>query len=469
MIALGCALLIAAVWFIALERIRFEHAHVISDAERQNANLALAFEEQTLGAIQRADQTLLYLKRRYEHDGKVVDLHDLTEELGVHDVSLIPGHLITDAAGNVLEAGGKPGPINVADRDFFGVQQRNAGSGVLIIAKPFTGRLTARTVISLSRPLTDAQGRFRGVAAVALDPNYFLESYRKFDVGSNGLIQLVGLDGTVRARRQGDRISSGTDMRESTLLRLAAVAPAGNFTSRGQSDGVSRFQSYRVLNGHPLVVSVGVSVDDALADFHSRERAHFIGATAMTLSVLLFGGLLTLSMRRRGHAVRALAASEERYRATFEQAGVGVVQVGLDGAFLKVNPKFCEMLGYSEEELLSRKFPDVTHPEDIARSKAMASGIVGGKGVTEFEKRYVRKDGRVVSAAVSAVAVRSADGAPGYFVTVLQDISARKHAEARLLEQLEELRRFQKVTVNRELRMLALEAEIRELRASTHA
>src|SRR5437762_1338510 len=79
-VALGCAALIAVSWAITMERISYERADAVEDAVRQNSNLAIAFEEQTLHAIKRADLTLLRLKREYERDGRIANLREIAVE-----------------------------------------------------------------------------------------------------------------------------------------------------------------------------------------------------------------------------------------------------------------------------------------------------------------------------------------------------------------------------------------------------
>jgi PAS domain S-box-containing protein len=427
-----CLAVIAGVWFLSLERTRYEREDAIKDVVRQNTNLALAFEEQTLHAIRRADLTLLHLKREYEREGRIANLHEVAAEGGI-DETLVPNLLITDVNGQVLVAHGKTGPVNVADRDFFAVHRQDQTRG-LWVAKPLAGRVTGRTVISVSRPLIGPDGAFAGVVAVGLDPNYFLEAYQRFDVGPDGLIQLVGLDGSVRARRQGDKITFGGEMRDSILLRNAAAAPDGSFVSRGQSDGIPRFQSYRVLKTYPLVVSVGTSVDYALAEFHSRERRYYQAAAAATLCVVAFGVVLVFSLRRRRQAIDELAASESLYRATFELAAVGVTHNAPDGRFLKVNAMYSQMLGYSEAELQQRRFHEMIHPEDLPAAEALRKRLLNaseGAPAPMVEHRELRKDGRAIWTSVVVSMVRDAQGAPDYFVAVIEDISARKQAEAR--------------------------------------
>ncbi len=129
----------------------------------------------------------------------------------------------------------------------------------------------------------------------------------------------------------------------------------------------------------------------------------------------------------------ALAASEQRLRATFERAAVSVARVALDGRWLDANPRLCAILGYSRGELLAMRFQDVTHADDLEADLADARRLLAGEDAScSREKRYVRKTGETVWANRTASLVRTADGAPDYFVVVVEDISERKRAEEAL-------------------------------------
>ncbi|MGC9502379.1 MAG: PAS domain S-box protein [Baaleninema sp.] len=131
--------------------------------------------------------------------------------------------------------------------------------------------------------------------------------------------------------------------------------------------------------------------------------------------------------------VEALGNSERRFRATFEQAAVGIVQAGTDGRFTGVNQKFCDILGYSREELLAKSFKDVTYPDDRDRSREGVRSVLSGRTKTfSTEKRYLRRDGSVVWGYLSLSLVRHASGEPDYFIGAIEDISDRKRAEERL-------------------------------------
>jgi PAS domain S-box-containing protein/diguanylate cyclase (GGDEF)-like protein len=135
------------------------------------------------------------------------------------------------------------------------------------------------------------------------------------------------------------------------------------------------------------------------------------------------------------HAARALRASEEQYRATFEQAAVAIVHSSLEGELRLVNEAFCAMTGFSRAEAVQLDIRDITHPEDIGASTAGRTNIIKGSGPYQREFRLRRKDGSHLWATVSTSLVRAADGSPQHFVSVLSDISERKRAE-------EEVNRF---------------------------
>ncbi len=129
----------------------------------------------------------------------------------------------------------------------------------------------------------------------------------------------------------------------------------------------------------------------------------------------------------------ALRTSETRFRATFEQAAVGMAHVGLDGRFLRLNKKLCELSGYSAAELKARTFPEITHPDDLGADIAQATALLAGDiPHYSMEKRYIRKDGSTVWANLTGSLVRDDQGRPDYFIAVVEDITRRKQSEALL-------------------------------------
>lgn len=145
----------------------------------------------------------------------------------------------------------------------------------------------------------------------------------------------------------------------------------------------------------------------------------------------------------------ALQKSEERFRTTFELAAVGIGEATLEGQFLRVNQKFCEIVGYSEKELKNLTVAEIAHPEDAEKDREYKQRLSAGEIETySMEKRYVRKDGSMVWVHLTESIVRQQSGEPDYFIGAVQDISDRKQAQHelrvvnyQLAQQVQELER----------------------------
>ena len=135
----------------------------------------------------------------------------------------------------------------------------------------------------------------------------------------------------------------------------------------------------------------------------------------------------------RKQTEEALKESEERFRTAFEDAPIGVALIGLNGRYLRVNRALCEMVGYSEEELLEKTALDLTHPDDLrATAERMRQVLEEGPGSYTIEKRYVCADGQVVWILSSVSLIQDPQGKPSHFISLAQDISDRKALEEQL-------------------------------------
>lgn len=143
---------------------------------------------------------------------------------------------------------------------------------------------------------------------------------------------------------------------------------------------------------------------------------------------------VTRDITERRKADEALAASEKRFRAVYKRAPVGIALVDPgSGRFLEVNPKFCEILGRSEKEVLTLDFPSVTHPDDVAENVSKNTELAEGRSTGfELEKRYVRPDGEAVWANVSVAQMAREEEPRRANLVMAQDITKRKQAEEEL-------------------------------------
>jgi PAS domain S-box-containing protein len=139
--------------------------------------------------------------------------------------------------------------------------------------------------------------------------------------------------------------------------------------------------------------------------------------------------------------VRQLAEEDkERFLSVFDCSAVGMALVAHDGHWIRVNTALCEILGYSEQELLATNFQSLTHPDDLNADLFYAQKVFTGQlRFYHFEKRYIHKKGHVVWVTLTASAVPDASGKVSYGIAQVQDITAKKNAEAALRRDQKEL------------------------------
>jgi len=150
-------------------------------------------------------------------------------------------------------------------------------------------------------------------------------------------------------------------------------------------------------------------------------------------------GTLKNEIDERKRIEQALRESEGKFRAAFEQAFVGIAMVDINGRFIQVNNRLCNILGYSMEELLDLDFKKITHPEDIKIDMKYIQLVLKGDIDTYIiVKRYIHKTGRIVWIQLYSSVFRNNEGKIKYAIAVVDDITERKLAEEKLHAALEE-------------------------------
>lgn len=183
-------------------------------------------------------------------------------------------------------------------------------------------------------------------------------------------------------------------------------------------DAEMREWTYVRKDGTKIPVSLTVT---AIRDTHG-EVTGFVG--------------IARDIAESRRAQTELRTAEELFRRTFEGAAIGVALVAPDGRWLQVNRALCDLLGYSADELLAGSFQEITHPDDLETDLELVADVLAGRiEGYEMEKRYLRKDGTVIWGLLTVSLVRAEDGTPQHFVSQVQDITARKQAEAALAHQ----------------------------------
>jgi len=184
-------------------------------------------------------------------------------------------------------------------------------------------------------------------------------------------------------------------------------------------------------NVNPIITKSGEKLD---IEWYDKTLKNSNGEV---IGLLVIGQDITERLK----AENELKKSEDRFRVAFDHAAAGIAWLDLKGKFLKVNGHLCEMLGYSENELLARDFPSITHPDDSEVGRSDFKRMINGDyDHAHFEKRYISKNGGQVWAAVSPTIIRNEAGEPQYFMTIIQNITEKKKTEQALKESEESYR-----------------------------
>jgi PAS domain S-box-containing protein len=158
-----------------------------------------------------------------------------------------------------------------------------------------------------------------------------------------------------------------------------------------------------------------------------------------TVELTRINASLQREIAERQRIEEALRESEQRFRTAFNQAAVGIGHVGIDGKWLLVNQKLCDIVGYTSQELQLRTYHDITYPADMEVCLKSIEQILAGDIPTfSLEKRYLCKDSSIVWINVTVSLVREPSGQPKYFIAVIEDISDRKQSEEHIQASLRE-------------------------------
>ncbi len=174
-------------------------------------------------------------------------------------------------------------------------------------------------------------------------------------------------------------------------------------------------------------------------------------ADLITLTLLVFIGITTMVVywiagvigRRIDSAEDNLRDSEKRFRSVFHQSAVGWARLSPDGVWLSVNKKLCDIVGYSQEELLSKTFQDITHPDDLEAELAYFQKLLANEIQTySMEQRFLKKNGDLIWVNITVSLMRDTNNDPDYFISIIEDITYRKLVERTLRIERDKLKKI---------------------------
>jgi len=210
---------------------------------------------------------------------------------------------------------------------------------------------------------------------------------------------------------------------------LMTNQPEKDFRSVGTPEGhvkIKNIISVPAMHNKQLIGQITVANSDK--DFTDHDM----------IVIERLASVYTLGIRRI-QAVSEVIEREERFRLAFQYSNIGSVLVSPDKRLLRVNSTFCQMLGYTEDEILEKTFDELTWPEDLEVGQNEFKEMLEGRiDYTVDQKRYVRKDGQIIRAYISSTILRNEKQEPIYFITHIQDFTEKIEAEEKLKKSLSE-------------------------------
>ncbi|HXK30728.1 MAG TPA: histidine kinase dimerization/phosphoacceptor domain -containing protein, partial [Candidatus Binatia bacterium] len=439
-IAVLCALFIATLWPSLWFRLSNERQRVIEAAQQQTGNIARLFEEHVLRTLAAAYVTLKQLESDYKRQGKSLDLarylRDRQPELEPYTILSV-----VDEEGNLLLTNvpfSKPQNVRHLENTQF--HMRNATQEVFI-SKPRLGVLTGRQTIFLTRRMNKADGSFGGNTGVGMNPQYFSRFYNQIDLGPDAVVLLVGRDGVIRTLGSSKDLEVGQDISRGPLFTTHLPQhDQGQFLATSPLDGILRLNSYRAVEGYPLVVLVGMSEAAALARFQQDKRVYLWWASGVSLVIVAFTAMVLFEIARRERANEKLRASEERFALAVRGANDGIWDWNLQTHEAYISPHWKEIVGYREDELpnLESALFDMIHPDDKPSANEAINRHLENGEPYRVELRLRHKDGSYRWIVTRGEAVRDENGRPMRMVGAITDITARKRAEEQIKNSLQE-------------------------------
>jgi len=279
-------------------------------------------------------------------------------------------------------------------------------------------------------PVHDAAGRFRGYRGIATDitpRKRAEEDLRRFRLAMDESADIIVLIDRLSMRFI-DANRTACRMLGYTREELLALGPQDVLPATREE----LEQAYDRLIADPSIPGSMMSYyrcrDGSQQPFESTRRVLRSGDRWIIAAI-------SRDIRERIAAETALRESEGRFRDTFELAGSGIAHVDLNGRFLRVNRKLCQLLGYEAQELAGKSVKEVSHPDDRDVTDARRARLrTGETDAATFAKRYRRKDGSTVWADLTVAVVRDAGGRALYEIAIIDDATARKENERRIVD-----------------------------------
>lgn len=411
-------------------------------AQTLTQNMAQAVDQSLSNSIEKIDLALHSITDEFEHQlaSGGIDPQSIDRFLARYQQRLpeVEGIRVANSEGLVVFGKGldpKAG-ISWADRDYFNYLRDHPDAGMQV-SKPRLGRVAKTYIVGFSRRYNHPDGSFAGVISAPISLDYFAEYLSKFDLGSAGSIALRDTDLGLIVRNpalraeHGGEVGNNTVSRELRELGKSGVASATYYTSVSV-DLKERIVSFRRLAAAPMMVIVGTSSEDYLADWYSevyKTAAWIVGFALLSL----LAGLFVLNLLHR------IAGESLRNKVYLRHASDGIHILDERGNVVQASEQFCSMLGYGRSEIIGMNLTQWEtrwSPEELMGR--IFPRLLRQPDASTFEARHRRKNGEIIDAEVNVMSIEL-DGEKFLYASS-RDISERKRQQQALQESEARLR-----------------------------
>jgi len=414
-------------------------------------------------AAQQADNVSLALERDIAHTFAVFDLSLRAVAAGLPLLDRLPldpdmrravlfdgalaapyydSVLVIDAAGMPLYSSSK-GELpreNFANQSYFLRLRDHPDAGLAMTPRKHGGS-SGRPAVVLSRRINHADGSFAGIVSGAIDVSLFEDLFSSLKLAPADDVTVVGTDGRLLYRRLSGAREFGRDMSASPNFPNALYQRSGLLDGPSATDGVHRLRAYRRVGDLPLIVSVGLAMDDAYAAW--RQEALVVGGAVLVLLTL---ALLLIRQRELGYRSRTAATvrdHEARYRLLADNTTDFITCLDLEFRHIYASPACRAMFGREPDEMLGCPLIDSIHPDEqeetLARLRRLAAGE-SDREIATYRARHRLGPWLWVEANIDLV--REPEGAPASLICSMRDITRRQEQSDALRRANVELERL---------------------------
>jgi diguanylate cyclase (GGDEF)-like protein len=430
-VVMAVAVIVGAIYLAQKDR-----ADDFDAAVRHGTNLTQVFEGLVSRTIKSADNTLRYARMAYEQGPDDFDINAWSKDIDSRN-DVVVQMTIVGADGRILVST-RPGleGVYTGDREHFRVHV-DATSDELFIGKPVLLRQQARWAIALTRRITAQNGTFAGTISALINPQALAEHYGTLDLGKDGVASLVGFDGIIRARgghSPMDPASLRRSIAVAKVFELYKDAPIGHYWNKHEATNpTKRLISYRVIEGFPLIATVGMSEADIFRQ--TDQNAVIYYSIAGGLLLVIAAAICFGAARERKFKAAALSLTETnaRFQTALANMPHGLCMFDRDERLIVSNEQYGRM--YSIPPVLMKQG---THLEPI-----LAASIAAGHHLmdpTEYigQLRDRKRQGNVaqyvtynrLSGKIYAVDRRPLPD--GGWIAIHQDVTTQKRSEAEI-------------------------------------